>query len=274
MRSIPLRARLEEALEGADIFLGLSAAGALKPEWVDEDGAAADHLRDGQPGPGNHPARQPRRCGPIAIVATGPFGLSEPGQQRARLPVHLPRCARCARDGDQRRDEDCRRHVRLPNSPASRCPKKSPPRIGINHQFGLDYIIPAPFDPRLMEVVSSAVAKAAMDSGVAQKPIEDFDAYRTELKARLNPTTSVLTNVYAQVKANPKRVVFAEAENEVVLRAAIQYRDFGYGTPVLVGRTQAVHNLLTELGVGDPDSYEIHNSAVSPLVPANGRVPV
>jgi malate dehydrogenase (oxaloacetate-decarboxylating)(NADP+) len=118
-----------------------------------------------------------------------------------------------------------------------------------------------------MEVVSSAVAKAAMDSGVAQKPIEDFDAYRTELKARLNPTTSVLTNVYAQVKAHPKRVVFAEAENEVVLRAAIQYRDFGYGTPVLVGRTKAVCELLTELGVGDPSSYEIHNSAVSPLVP-------
>ena len=87
-----------------------------------------------------------------------------------------------------------------------------------------------------MEVVSSAVAKAAMDSGVAQRPIEDFDAYRHQLRARLNPTTSALTKVYAQVKADPKRVIFAEAENEVVLRAAIQYRDFGYGEPVLVGR--------------------------------------
>ena len=118
-----------------------------------------------------------------------------------------------------------------------------------------------------MEVVSSAVAKAAMDSGVAQRPIEDFDAYRTQLKARLNPTTGALTSVYDQVKKSPKRVVFAEAENEVVLRAAIQYRDFGYGTPVLVGRTKAVCDLLTELGVGDPSSFEIHNSAVSPLVP-------
>ncbi|MFM6832608.1 MAG: phosphate acyltransferase, partial [Novosphingobium sp.] len=115
--------------------------------------------------------------------------------------------------------------------------------------------------------VSSAVAKAAMDSGVAQKPIEDFDAYRNSLKARLNPTTSVLTNVFAQAKDNPKRVVFAEAENEVVLRAAIQFKDFGYGTPVLVGRTQGVLDMLTELGVSDPASYEIHNSAVSPLVP-------
>jgi malate dehydrogenase (oxaloacetate-decarboxylating)(NADP+) len=146
-------------------------------------------------------------------------------------------------------------------------PEEVAAAYGKNHQFGLDYIIPAPFDPRLMERVSSAVAKAAMDTGVARMPIEDFDVYRNTLKARLNPTTSVLTNVYAQVKQNPRRVVFAEAENEVMLRAAIQYRDFGYGTPVLVGRTQAVLDKLTELGVSDPASYEIHNSAISPLVP-------
>ena len=107
-----------------------------------------------------------------------------------------------------------------------------------------------------------------MDSGVAQLPIEDFDDYRLALKSRLNPTTSVLTNVYAQVKANPKRVIFAEAEDEVVLRAAIQYRDFGYGTPVLVGRSEPVRDKLVELGVADPDSYEIHNSAVSEHAPA------
>jgi malate dehydrogenase (oxaloacetate-decarboxylating)(NADP+) len=134
---------------------------------------------------------------------------------------------------------------------------------GRNHSFGREYIIPAPFDPRLMEVVPSAVAKAAMDSGVARKPIEDFEKYRHELKSRLNPTTSVLTSVYEQVKANPKRVIFAEAENEVVLRAAIQFRDFGYGTPVLVGRTKAVRDQLAALGVTDVDSYEIHNAAVT-----------
>jgi malate dehydrogenase (oxaloacetate-decarboxylating)(NADP+) len=139
---------------------------------------------------------------------------------------------------------------------------------GKNHQFGPEYIIPAPFDPRLMEVVSSAVAKAAMDSGVAQKPIEDFDKYRHELKSRLNPTTSVLTQVYEQVKANPKRVIFAEAEEEIVLRAAIQYRNFGYGDPVLVGRTEKVRDKLVELGVGNPDEWEIQNSANSPHVPA------
>jgi len=107
-----------------------------------------------------------------------------------------------------------------------------------------------------------------MDSGVAQKPIEDFDAYRNELKGRLNPTTSVLTSVFEGAKANPKRVIFAEGEQEVVLRAAIQYRDFGYGVPVLVGRTDAVKAQLKALGVADIDSFEIHNAADSPHVEA------
>jgi malate dehydrogenase (oxaloacetate-decarboxylating)(NADP+) len=139
---------------------------------------------------------------------------------------------------------------------------------GKNQKFGVDYIIPAPFDPRLMEVVSSAVAKAAMDSGVARVQIDDFDAYQHSLKSRLNPTTSVLTGAYNEAKANPKRMVFAEAEEEVVLRAAIQYRDFGYGTPILVGRTKAVMDKLHQLSVSDPQSFEIQNSADSEHVPA------
>ena len=121
-------------------------------------------------------------------------------------------------------------------------PEEVAAAYGINHQFGLDYIIPAPFDPRLMEVVSSAVAKAAMDSGVAQKPIEDLDAYRNAVESAAQPDdVGADQRLCARLKANPKRVVFAEAENEVVLRAAIQFRDFGYGTPVLVGRTNSVH---------------------------------
>ena len=146
-------------------------------------------------------------------------------------------------------------------------PEEVAAAYGTNQQFGRDYIIPAPFDPRLMEVVSSAVAQAAMDSGVAQAPIADMEAYRHALKSRLNPTTSVLTGVYNEVKNKPKRVIFAEAEEEVVLRAAIQFRDFGYGTPVLVGRTQAVKDKLAELGVDHAGAFEIQNSADSELVP-------
>lgn len=91
-------------------------------------------------------------------------------------------------------------------------------------------------------------------------------AYRQSLKARLNPTTSVLTLAYEGAKAEPKRVVFAEGEEEVVLRAAIQFRDGGYGIPVLVGR-QDVYDRLRALGVTDPHSFEVHNSVNSPLVP-------
>jgi malate dehydrogenase (oxaloacetate-decarboxylating)(NADP+) len=124
-----------------------------------------------------------------------------------------------------------------------------------------------PFDPRLLSEIPAAVAKAAMDTGVAQKPIDDMAAYRQRLKARLNPTTAVLTRVYEDAKANPKRVVFAEAEEDVVLRAAIQFRDFGYGTPILVGRTKAVVDKLHMLGASDPGGFEIQNSADSHLVP-------
>jgi malate dehydrogenase (oxaloacetate-decarboxylating)(NADP+) len=137
---------------------------------------------------------------------------------------------------------------------------------GQQARFGEDYIIPAPFDPRLMEVVPAAVAQAAMDSGVATKPILDMDEYRHSLRARLNPTTSVLTMAYDNARAHPKRVIFAEAEEEVVLRAAIAFREGGCGTPVLIGR-DVVRQKLADLGVDDPESFELHNSRVSPLVP-------
>jgi malate dehydrogenase (oxaloacetate-decarboxylating)(NADP+) len=256
---------LDEAMEGADIFLGLSVKGAVTPEMVKKMAPQPIIFAMANPDPEITPP-EAKAARPDCIVATGRSDypnqvnnvLGFPFIFRGALDV------RATAINEEMKIAAARAIAELAREPV---PEEVAAAYGQNHTFGLDYIIPAPFDPRLMEVVSSAVAKAAMESGVAQKPIENFDAYRTELKARLNPTTSALTGVYQQVKENPRRVVFAEAENEVVLRAAIQYRDFGYGTPVLVGRTQAVHNLLTELGVGDPDSFEIHNSAVSPLVP-------
>jgi malate dehydrogenase (oxaloacetate-decarboxylating)(NADP+) len=137
---------------------------------------------------------------------------------------------------------------------------------GMAHSFGADYIIPAPFDPRLMEVVPAAVARAAMESGVAQLPIEDMDAYRTRLRSRLNPTTSVLTLAYEAARAQPKRVIFAEGDEDVVLRAAIAFRDGGYGIPVLVGRDE-VRERLRELGVDRPDGFELINSRTYGRVP-------
>jgi malate dehydrogenase (oxaloacetate-decarboxylating)(NADP+) len=256
---------LEDALVGADIFLGLSAAGALRPDWMAKMAPQPIIFAMANPDPEITPP-EAKAIRPDCIVATGRSDypnqvnnvLGFPFIFRGALDV------RATAINEEMKIAAAEAIAQLAREPV---PEEVAAAYGMNHTFGLDYIIPAPFDPRLMEVVSSAVAKAAMDSGVAQKPIEDFDAYRTSLKARLNPTTSVLTNVFAQAKDNPKRVVFAEAENEVVLRAAIQFKDFGYGTPVLVGRTQPVLDLLTELGVSEPESYEIHNSAVSPLVP-------
>ncbi len=256
---------LEEALVGADIFLGLSAKGALKPDWVARMAEQPIIFAMANPDPEITPD-DARAVRPDAIIATGRSDY--PNQVNNVLG--FPFIFRGALDvqataiNEEMKIAAARAIAELARQPV---PEEVAAAYGKSHQFGRDYIIPAPFDPRLMEVVSSAVAKAAMDSGVAQKPIEDFDAYRHQLKSRLNPTTSVLTTVYNEVKNNPKRVIFAEGEEEVVLRAAIQYRDFGYGTPVLVGRTQAVRDKLAELGVDHPNAFEIQNSADSELIP-------
>ncbi len=256
---------LEEALKGADIFLGLSVAGALKPEWVAEMAEQPIIFAMANPDPEITPdAAQAVR--PDAIVATGRSDY--PNQVNNVLG--FPFIFRGALDvqataiNEEMKIAAATAIAELARMPV---PEEVAAAYGKNHQFGRDYIIPVPFDPRLMETVSAAVAKAAMDSGVAKVQIEDFDVYRHQLKSRLNPTTSVLTTVYAEAKNNPKRMIFAEAEEEVVLRAAIQFRDFGYGKPVLVGRTQAVLDKLTELGVDNPQTFDIQNSADSDLVP-------
>ncbi len=257
---------LEEALVGADIFLGLSAKDALKPEWVEKMAPSPIIFAMANPDPEIRP-EDAKAVRPDAIIATGRSDY--PNQVNNVLG--FPFIFRGALDVQATAiNEEMK--VAAAEAIASLARERVPDEVaaayGVNHKFGTDYIIPAPFDPRLMEVVSSAVAKAAMDSGVARAPIDDFDAYRLSLKARLNPTTSVLTRVYEDAKANPKRVVFAEAEEDVVLRAAIQFRDFGYGTPILVGRTKPIVDKLHMLGVSDPGAFEIQNSADSSHVPA------
>ncbi len=257
---------LEEALVGADIFLGLSAAGALKPEWVKRMADKPIIFAMANPTPEIMPD-EAQAVRPDAIIATGRSDF--PNQVNNVLG--FPFIFRGALDVQATTiNEEMK--IAAANAIAELARKQVPEEVssayGKNQKFGKDYIIPAPFDPRLIEVVSSAVAKAAMDSGVAQARIEDLDAYRHALKSRLNPTTAVLTGTYNEAKANPKRMVFAEAEEDVVLRAAIQFRDFGYGTPVLVGRTKAVVDKLHQLSVSDPGSFEIQNSAASEHVPA------
>ena len=261
------RRTLEEALVGADIFLGLSAKGALLPEMIMKMADQPIIFAMANPDPEITPP-DAKAARPDCIVATGRSDY--PNQVNNVLG--FPFIFRGALDVRATAIND-EMKIAAAQAIAKLAREQVPEEVaaaygGLSMQFGRDYIIPAPFDPRLMEVVSSAVAKGAMDSGVAQKPILDFDAYRHSLKSRLNPTTSVLTQVYAKARLNPKRVVFAEAEDEVVLRAAIQFKEGGYGEPLLVGRDQAVRDKLKELGIEHPDSFEIHNSAISPHVPA------
>lgn len=257
---------LEEALDGADVFLGLSAAGALKPEWVKKMAPQPIIFAMANPDPEITPP-DAKAVRPDAIIATGRSDYPNQVNNVLGFPF-IFRGALDVRATAINEEMKIAAAEAIASLARESVPEEVAAAYGKNQSFGTEYIIPAPFDPRLMERVSAAVAKAAMDTGVATKPIEDFEAYRLSLKARLNPTTSVLTQVYADAQRDPKRVVFAEAEEEVALRAAIQFKDFGYGVPVLVGRTQAVRDKLVELGVSDPDSFEIQNSAVSEFVPA------
>ncbi|HEY9580694.1 MAG TPA: NADP-dependent malic enzyme [Rhizorhapis sp.] len=255
---------LEDALKGADIFLGLSAAGAVKPEMVRDMAAKPIIFAMANPDPEISPP-EAKAARPDAIIATGRSDypnqvnnvLGFPFIFRGALDV------RATTINEEMKIAAARAIAELARQ---QVPEEVASAYGRAHSFGPEYIIPAPFDPRLMEIVPAAVAQAAMESGVAQKPIEDMAAYRQSLKARLNPTTSVLTLAYEGARAEPKRVVFAEAEEEVVLRAAIQFRDGGYGIPVLVGRND-VYDRLAALGIADPHSFEVHNSVNSPLVP-------
>ncbi len=257
---------LAEAMVGADIVLGLSVAGAISQDMVKSMAPQPIIFAMANPDPEITPP-DAMAVRPDAIVATGRSDYPNQVNNVLGFPF-IFRGALDVRATAINEEMKIAAAKAIAELAREQVPEEVAAAYGKTQQFGRDYIIPAPFDPRLMEVVPSAVAKAAMESGVAQKPIADFDAYRHSLKARLNPTTSVLTQVYAQVKENPKRVIFAEAENEIVLRAAIQYRNFGYGEPVLVGRTKAVLDKMAELGVGDPETYEIQNAATSPHVEA------
>ncbi|HVH82206.1 MAG TPA: phosphate acyltransferase, partial [Stellaceae bacterium] len=130
-------------------------------------------------------------------------------------------------------------------------------------RYGPDYIIPAPFDPRLIWAVPSAVAQAAMDSGVARKPIIDMAAYKRSLRARLDPTAAQLELIFEKLQRQPQRVVFAEGEEEMTIRAAVIYAESGYGTPVLVGREDRIRATMAATGLNSTAALEIHNARLS-----------
>ena len=264
--AVPTEARtLSDAIVGADVFLGLSAADALSQDMVRKMADEPIIFAMANPDPEISPPLA-REASPDAIIATGRSDFPNQVNNVLCFPF-LFRGALDVRATTINEDMKIAAAHALAQLARETVPEEVAAAYGgVSHQFGRDYIIPSPFDPRLMEIVASAVAKAAMDSGVAQKPIADMDEYRASLRARLNPTNSVLTQVYEAARKKPKRIIFAEAEEDVVLRAAIQFKQDGYGVPVLIGRDAAVKEKLAQLGVDDPEIFEIHNSVASPLV--------
>jgi malate dehydrogenase (oxaloacetate-decarboxylating)(NADP+) len=256
---------LAEALRGADIFLGLSVKGAVTRDMVASMADQPVIFAMANPDPEILP-EDVKAVRSDAIVATGRSDY--PNQVNNVLG--FPYIFRGALDCRATRIDD---HMKLAAARAlaelarEAVPDEVAAAYGRNQVFGPDYIIPAPFDPRLIERVPVAVARAASESGVALRPIADLNAYAMQLRARLNPTSSALAATFEAVRANPRRVVFAEGEQEVVLRAAASFRASGYGVPILVGREEPIVEGFRRIGIHDPHSFAIHNSANSPLVP-------
>ncbi|MCW5731289.1 MAG: NADP-dependent malic enzyme [Alphaproteobacteria bacterium] len=250
---------LAEALKGADGFFGLSVKGALTPEMV--QGMAAKPIIFAMANP--DPEIMPEEVAAVrgdAIVATGRSDY--PNQVNNVLG--FPYIFRGALDVRASTIND-EMKIAAAEALAKLAREDVPDEVaaafkGERPQYGPKYIIPVPFDPRLISSVPLAVARAAMKSGVARKPLADFGAYRHALRARLDPTADSLQLIMDQVVANPKRVVFAEGEEEKVIRAAIAFRNAGYGTPVLVGREELIQQAVQRMGLGSVEPLEVHSA--------------
>lgn len=250
---------LEEAMKGADIFLGLSAKNVVTPAMVKSMAKDPIIFACANPDPEILPEliEQTRSD---AIIATGRSDY--PNQVNNVLG--FPYIFRGALDCRAKTiNEEMK--IAAAKAIADLAKEDVPDEVvaaygGERPKFGKNYIIPSPFDPRLIRNVSAAVAEAAMKSGVAQKKIEDFSAYKDSLAARLDPSVGFLQNIYAQVRKKQKRVIFAEGEEESMLRAAIDFKNNGLGTPVLIGSSEKISQQLKDLGLTLDKSIEIHNS--------------
>ena len=250
---------LAEAVDGADVLFGLSVKGAVSADMVRSMADNPIIFAMANPDPEITP-EEVAEIRPDAIMATGRSDypnqvnnvLGFPYIFRGALDV------RAVEINDAMKIAAARAIAELARLDV---PDEVNAAYGRALQFGREYIIPAPFDPRLIACVSSAVARAAMESGVARKPIADFEAYEAQLSGRLDPTANALAGIYARVRRAPRRVVFAEGEEERVIRAALAFRAGGYGEPVLIGRDEQVTATMARLGFSE--TLEIHNARLS-----------
>ncbi|MEI4471885.1 NADP-dependent malic enzyme [Frigidibacter sp. MR17.24] len=251
---------LEEAMRGADVFLGVSAKGAVTQEMVR---AMADNpviFAMANPDPEITP-EEAHEVRPDAIVATGRSDypnqvnnvLGFPYLFRGALDIH----ARAINDEMK---------IACAQALAALAREDVPDEVAVAYgrklSFGRDYIIPTPFDPRLIYTVPPAVAKAGMDTGVARRPIIDMDGYTQSLRARMDPTASILQAIHARARAAQSRMIFAEGDDPRVLRAAVAWTRGGMGRAIVVGREADVKQKLEEAGLGDAwREIEVVNAA-------------
>ncbi len=257
------RARtLAEALEGADVFFGLSVKNALNRDMVRAMAARPIIFAMANPDPEITP-EEARAASADAIIATGRSDY--PNQVNNVLG--FPYIFRGALDVRASTINDAMK-IAAAEALALLAREDVPDEVhrsssGRRLTFGPDYIIPNAFDPRLIVRVPPAVAKAAIESGVARKPIDDLRRYARSLSGRLDPTAGALDAIMESVRANPRSVVFAEGEEEKVVRAAVAYRNAGYGRPILIGREDRVRATMDHLGLGIVEGIEIHNARLS-----------
>jgi len=242
---------LAEALDGADVFFGLSVKGAVTQEMVKKMAPKPIIFAMANPDP-EITAEEVAAVRDDAIMATGRSDY--PNQINNVLG--FPYIFRGALDV---RASAINMEMKIAAGVADEVASA----YGARPKFGPDYIIPVPFDPRLISFVPPAVAQAAMDTGVARKPIVDMDAYRHQLNARRDPIAGTLVHVFDRLRRQPKRVVFAEGEEEQVIRAAASFVHQGLGTALLVGREDRVRQSADDNGIELGEGIEIVNARLS-----------
>ena len=250
---------LNDAIKNADVFLGLSSAGVLKKEMVKKMAKNPIIFACANPDPEIKP-EEIVEVRNDAIIATG---RSDYPNQVNNL-IGFPYIFRGALDVRAKTiNEEMK--IAAANAIASLAKKRVPDEVvaamgGDRPTYGKDYIIPSTFDPRLINVIPVAVAKAAIKSGVARKKIENFEIYSEQLKQRLDPSVTIMQGINSQVKKNQKRVIFTDGEDENTLKAAIAFKNAGLGIPIIVAKEKIVKQRLKEIGYGENFNIQIINS--------------
>jgi len=253
---------LEEAIKGADVFLGLSAKNILSKNMVKTMAKNPIIFALANPDPEINP-EDVNEARDDAIVATG---RSDYPNQVNNF-IGFPYIFRGALDVRAKTiNEEMK--VAAAHAIAELARENVPDEVvaamgGERPKYGKEYIIPSTFDPRLISVIPVAVAKAAMESGVARKKIKDLEAYKDQLRQRLDPSVTIMQGINSQIKKNKKRVVFADGEDENTLKAAVAFKNNGLGIPVLIAKKEIVKKKLKEIGLDEKYNIEIVNSTDS-----------